>query len=164
MYVSVTGNTFVSDFGCFFNSKSSSYKDAIRIPGDKRQGQKLCCGAEESNAQDTTAASPGQQPRLAAPASLKPRHFQHLSGCSEARSQTALPLAGRGSKDLEGGLVPPLPLALLRFTKAKLSTAENPPQRVNHTAWVEVLSHASFRFLHLLEPDVFRRTQGMLYQ
>lgn len=47
--------------------------------------------------------------------------------------QTASPaLPGPGSKDWKGGSVPLLPLALLSFTKAKLSTAENPSQHVNH--------------------------------
>lgn len=60
--------------------------------------------------------------------------------------------------------MPPLPLALLSFTKARLSTAENPSQHVNHTAWVELLSCCSVHFLHLSEPDFFKKTQGMLYQ
>lgn len=107
----------------------------------------------------------GQRSRLAAPASsLQPHCWEHLWGCFKARRQPVLLLAGPGSKDWKGGSVPPLPLALLSFTKAKLSTAENPSQHVNHTAWVELLSRWSFHFLHLSEPDFFKKTRGMSYQ
>lgn len=50
--VNVTGNIFVSDFGCFFASKSSNFKDGVRILGDKWSGHKLGWGEEESNAPD----------------------------------------------------------------------------------------------------------------
>lgn len=81
-------------------------------------------------------SSLGQQPYLITSGQLKTPPGQ-LQGTQTACSAPA----GPASKGWEGGSVPLLPLALLSLTKAKLSTAENPSQHVNHTAWVELLSY-----------------------
>jgi len=153
-------SVFVSDFGHFFTSKSSSYKDAVRIPADKWQGHKLGWGIESS------ARIPPKwgwvAARVSSPTSLQVASWKHLLGGCKARRQPALPQLAQHQR---AGKVTHCHCSLWLCSA---SQRPNSAQLRIHPSMLIILlgwncCHTEvFHFLRLLEPDFFRRTPGML--